>query len=149
MLLTAAGQEVSKVACFSSLLKERLLPIDTVRAVATVQSGASGMISMSFGTEFKTVTEIEVTTTNGQVTWAPKNGVKTVRRLESGEEKEEHEKIEMNQGVLAEFEAFAQSVEAGKIDPRQSPEEGLKDLRLLEALFRSGEDGAAVKSVSY
>lgn len=138
-----------KVACVSSLLKERLLPVDTVRAVATSTNGATGTLTMSYGTDFKNVTEIEVITTNGRVTWSPSNGVETVRRSETGDDVRDTLNIDMNQGVLAEFEAFAESVELGRINERQSPEEGLKDLVLLEALLRSGEEGAAVKTVEY
>ena len=147
MLLTATGQEVKQVSCVSSLLKERLLPVDTVRAVATATNGAGGIITMSYGTEFKNVTEVEVITTNGRVTWSPKEGVKTVRKTDSEGNEEENLSVEMDQGVLSEFEAFAQSIEAGALNPRQSAEEGLRDLCVLEALLRSGEAGAAVKVV--
>jgi len=147
LLLTAAGQEVAQVSCVSSLLKERLLPVDTVRAVAKATNGAGGIITMSYGTDFKNVTEIEVITTNGRVTWTPGGGVQAVWISDSGMRQEDSLGIEMDHGVLAEFEAFAESVETRALNPRQSPEEGLKDLRLLEALLRSGEEEAAVKKV--
>jgi len=143
MLLGALGQDVAKVACFSALQVERLLPVDTVRAVVSTQDGASGILSVSFGTEFGSGSRMEVVTTEGRVTWTPK-GITSVRRANK---EETTEVIETGNGVVEEFEAFAKSVESGKVDPRQSPEEGLQDLRFLEALLRSGEAGGVVRNV--
>ncbi len=134
-----------KVACFSALQQPRLLPVDTVRAVASTPSGASGLVSLSFGTEFKGGLEIEIVTTEGRVTWTPTQ-IRAVRRSRLAEETWD---IERDNGIPAEFEAFARDVEAGATapNPLQTPQEALADLRLLEALLRSGESGAAVTAV--
>ncbi len=134
------------MACFSALLQERLLPVDTVRAAVAASNGASGTLSMSFGTEFGSGLEVEVVTTAGKVTWSP-TGVNTVRKSSSGEKVEDNLEMNMENGIVEEFEAFAKSIASGVVDPRQSAAEGLRDLQVLEALLRSGEAGAVVKTV--
>jgi len=42
-------------------------------------------------------------------------------------------------GVKEEVLAWGKAILAGKPDERQTPEEALKDLRALEAMFKSGE----------
>ncbi|ERT03209.1 uncharacterized protein SPSK_09471 [Sporothrix schenckii 1099-18] len=139
-LLAAAGDEVARVASFSSLLEKRLPPVDSIHAVASTRGGVNGTISMSFGTEFKNVLEIEVVTTEGRVTWtwAP-SSIVSVRR---GQTDPKTDTYEPDFGVVSEVAAFAASVAAGQADPQQSPQEALKDLALLQALLESGPTGA-------
>ncbi|KAK3940409.1 hypothetical protein QBC46DRAFT_385315 [Diplogelasinospora grovesii] len=143
LLLTSLSpsNEISSLAAFSTLLEERLLPVDTVHAVAKTQSGKIGTISLSFGTEFKSGLEIDVNTTKGSVFWEPKS----VRVVTSAGE--ETRKFEKDSGVKAEVAAFGKSIVEGKADPRQTPEEGLKDLEVLQRLLESGEAGASVKTM--
>ena len=42
-------------------------------------------------------------------------------------------------GVKQEVQAWAEGIQSGEIDPRLSAAEALKDLELLEAMLRSGE----------
>ncbi|CAK7205392.1 hypothetical protein SEUCBS139899_008163 [Sporothrix eucalyptigena] len=142
-LLAAAGDEVERVACFSSLLEKRLPPVDSVHAVAATRGGVNGTVSISFGTEFKATLEVCVVTTEGRVTWDPSKVV-SVRR---GQADEETKKFEQDFGVVAEVAAFGKSVAAGKADPLQSPQEALKDLALLEALLQSGPSGSVKTAV--
>ncbi|CAK7211323.1 hypothetical protein SBRCBS47491_001085 [Sporothrix bragantina] len=141
-LLAAAGDEVARVVCFSSLLEKRLPPVDSVHAVAATRGGVNGTVSISFGTEFKATLEVCVVTTEGRVTWDPSKVV-SVRRSQT---EEDTKTFEQDFGVVAEVAAFAKSVAAGKADPLQSPQEALQDLALLEALLQSGPSGA-VKSL--
>ena len=127
LLLGAAGDEVKDVVCFADLLLERLGPVDTVHAVATTASGASGTIVMSFGTEHKSGLEIEVVTTNGTVTWNPREVVVA----KSGK------KFESDSGVKSEVAAFGKSLADEKPDPLQTPEEAFADLQMLEGLLES------------
>lgn len=127
LLLGAAGEEVSQVASFASLLVERLGPVDTVHAVATTKSGASGTITITFGTEHKSGLEIEVVTTNGTVTWNPEEVVVSKKS----------QKFQYSSGVKAEVAVFAKSLESKTPDPLQTPEEAFADLQFLEALLES------------
>ncbi len=143
-LLSAAGHEIKQLAGYSALLDERLVPVDTLHAVALTQKGKSGTIAISFGTEFKDVTEVEIVTTNGTVVWGPTE-VKSVAG-KGGEKVEETKTFPYSSGVVAEVAAFAQGIEAGAIDAFQSPAEALKDVELIQRMLESGAGGATVQS---
>ncbi|CAK7221124.1 hypothetical protein SBRCBS47491_004420 [Sporothrix bragantina] len=152
--------EIVKVAGTMSQLLEILPPADTVRNVAITQGGASGVVTMSFGTEFGSPLDISVTTTEGMVTWRPKSV--TVATRNEADPFKPHETVldcsEANPqfpadeatGVKAEFAAFAQSIAAGKntVESRQSSDEALKDLLVLEAMFTTGAQGAQPQTIS-
>ncbi|KAK3342560.1 hypothetical protein B0H65DRAFT_223273 [Neurospora tetraspora] len=141
MLLSELNQEITHVAGFSALLEERLLPVDTVHAVALTNNGKSGTISMSFGTQFKSGLEIEVVTTQGSVYWNH-NQVKT--KTKEGEKTDEFEK---STGVKEEMVAFAKAIEKGETEKYQTPEEALRDLEVVQRLLESGEGKGVVKTV--
>ncbi|EAA30956.1 NAD-binding Rossmann fold oxidoreductase [Neurospora crassa OR74A] len=141
LLLSELNQEITHVAGFSALLEERLLPVDTVHAVALTNDGKSGTISISFGTQFKTGLEVEVVTTQGSVYWNPTQ-IKT--KTKEGEETEEFEK---STGVKEEMAAFAKAIEKGQTEKEQTPEEALKDLEVVQRLLESGEGKGIVKAV--
>jgi predicted dehydrogenase len=143
MLLGAAGDELFKVAGFSSLLEERLLPVDTINAVALTRKGVAGTIAITFGTEFKSGTEVEVITTNGSVCWSPTK-VNTQKRKDGGPEDEKEEVSKWfphSTGVKEEVAAFARSMETGQLDELLSLEEALKDLEVVQGLLDSGAEG--------
>ncbi|KAK0629256.1 hypothetical protein B0T17DRAFT_182094 [Bombardia bombarda] len=147
--LPQAPQRIVSLAGFSALLEARLPPVDTVHAVALTQDGKAGTIAISFGTEFRSGLEIEVVTTNGAVTWT-QTTVKTVTRDQLGDKVETNEEFVYDSGVKAEVAAFAEAIEKAKGgDPRQSPEEALRDLEILQRLLESGEGGAVVKAIEY
>ncbi|KAK1759840.1 hypothetical protein QBC47DRAFT_373165 [Echria macrotheca] len=147
MLLAAGGEEISSVACFSSLLEERLVPVDTVHAVATTQTGRNGTIAISFGTEFKRGTQIEILTTAGSVVWTPVS-VTTVVKNEKGEMVEEVKEFKAGStGVDREVVAFGEAIRRGSLEARQTPAEALKDLEIVQGLLESGEAKGAVKNV--
>lgn len=50
-------------------------------------------------------------------------------------------------GVPAEVRAWGEAIRSGKPDPRQSPEEALADLSLIEAMLKSGEQGGVPVAV--
>jgi predicted dehydrogenase len=144
-LLAAAGQDIKQIAGFTALLEERLLPVDTIHAVALTQDGKSGTIGISFGTEFKDGLEVEVVTTNGAVVWNPTEVATLTRK---GDAKVEAKKeFAYDSGVKAEVAEFVRAIEAGKVDARQTPGEALKDLEILQRLLESGEGGATVKAI--
>ncbi|KAK4118819.1 oxidoreductase-like protein [Parathielavia appendiculata] len=147
-LLAAAGQDIKQVAGFTALLDEKLIPVDTIHAVALTRDGKPGTIGISFGTEFKSDTEVEIVTTNGVVSWNPTE-VKTVARKgdRSDERVEEKKEFPYSSGVTEEVAAFAKAIEAGKIEAIQTPAEALNDLEILQRLLESGAGGATVKSI--
>lgn len=42
-------------------------------------------------------------------------------------------------GVPSEIRIWGEAIQAGKADPKRSPEEALADLEILEAMLKSGE----------
>lgn len=106
-------------------------------------TGAAGTIILSNGIEFKSGLEIEIVTTNGIVNWNPSE-VKVTRKGVQ----DESTKFSRDTGVAAEVAAFGKSVEAKEADPLQTPEEALADLRILQALLKSGEAGGALKVIA-
>ncbi|KAK3361533.1 oxidoreductase-like protein [Lasiosphaeria ovina] len=148
LLLGAAGHEVKQLVGFSGLLEARLPPVDTVTAVALTQGGKSGTIAISFGTEFKAGLEVEVVTTQGAVVWEPKKVRTFTRAAGEGDGPVEVAKtFAADSGVAAEVAAFGQAIAAGAADPRQTPEEALKDLEILQRLLESGAGGATLQTI--
>jgi predicted dehydrogenase len=131
LLLNAAGEEVNQVSSLASLLVERLGPVDTIHAVATTKSGVTGTVMMTFGTQHKFGTEIEIVTTNGVVTWNPAHV--TV----SGGSKSDRDYKSSDSGVMAEVAAFGKSLAAKMPDPLQTPEQAFADLKVVEGLLES------------
>jgi predicted dehydrogenase len=112
-------------------LQEHLPPVDTVDATAKAKNGATGTISISFGTIFK----------GNEWTVACENGVVSVAggKVTIGDQTEEIQ--DDKYGVPPEVRAWGEAIAAGKANERQSPEEALADLEIIEASLRSGEQG--------
>ncbi|KAL2264564.1 hypothetical protein VTJ83DRAFT_7074 [Remersonia thermophila] len=148
LLLNAVGEEIAQVAGFSALLEQRLLPVDTVHAVAVTRRGVAGTVAMSFGTEFKAGTEVELVTTNGAVLWTP-DEVSTVARSKDGSGREQAtRRFVYSTGVANEVAAFASAIETGVLEKGLSPREALKDLEVVQGLLMSGAEGGKVAAVA-
>lgn len=74
-------------------------------------------------------------------------GVTVVEKDTSGEHKKETKVFSFNTGVSLELEAFGKAIESKARDPRQSAEEALLDLKIVEALLKSGEQGGLALGV--
>jgi predicted dehydrogenase len=126
------------------LLQKKLAPVDTVHALLSTKSGASGTFTVSFGTEFKAGFQIHIVTTKGSVTVTPTEVTVTMKD-EGGNKLELKKNFAFSAGVKPEIEAFGKSINAGNVDSKQSPENALKDLEILEGMLRSGEKGTILK----
>jgi len=145
-LLSALGQEIATLSAFTDLLQDRLKPVDTIHAVAQTSQGRSGSFDVSFGTAFNEGFEIVVVTDACSVTIRPTE-VTTRIQDDKGEKTESVEKVEMSFGVVEEVAAFSEAILGGELDVRISPREALGDLKMLEAMLRSGENGGAIKNL--
>lgn len=130
--------EVASVSGFSRLVQPDLLPVDTLSAALRFESGVLGVYTITYG---------------GAAPWTPSldivgdGGSMRIRRheiieLESGGQTEE---IDAASGsdIQAELAAFAHSVRTG--EPHlNTPEEGLLDVALMEAMLRAAETGGTV-----
>ncbi|CAO2653498.1 Nn.00g029090.m01.CDS01 [Neocucurbitaria sp. VM-36] len=136
LLMNAVGQDIASLTAKTTLVAPQLAPVDTAHAIVTSQSGRSGTMSMSWATEFKAGFHFQLVTTNGSVTVTMTDV--TVKKKGVADEKIDY-KFDM--GVKQEMEAFGKSVAKGTVDAKQSMQEALKDLVVLEGILNSGETG--------
>ncbi|KAL3482793.1 hypothetical protein BJX62DRAFT_231441 [Aspergillus germanicus] len=145
-LLAAVGQKVSRVSAHTTSLQAHLPPVDTVHAVLGTDQGRSGTYVSSVGIKAKRVMEFEVVTDKGSVIYRPFQTEIAVKQDEgSSEWVERSERAPLMWGVKEEVAAFADGILTGTLDSRLSTADALEDLRIVEAMLRSGEDqGKAV-----
>jgi predicted dehydrogenase len=139
LLLQGGGEAPAKLSAFTAQLQPHLPPVDTLHATVQLGSGASGTVTISFGTTDKG-SEYVVAAEKGTVHVS--RGKVVVSR--AGEEDAVKEFADEGSGVKQEVRAWAEGLEKGEADAAQSPEEALKDLQVLEAALRSGEQGGQV-----
>ena len=154
-LLSGSGEKVKALSAFTSQLQDYLPPVDTVDSTWKLSNGATGTFSVSFGTTFSGA-EWSVACEGGTVS-VDRTIVKS--RPTGGEEVSEDVPDEVDAddkgahvsigSVVPEVFAWAKSLQTGKWDPRQSAEEGLADLEILEAMIRSGESGGQAVELKY
>lgn len=142
-LLAAAGQEITHVAAFTSLLKQHLAPADTVHATVQISNGNSGTLSLSFGAEFKHAFEIQVVTDKGAVTVKPTGIIITTPDNKRGQTFA----FKSSNGLRQEVAAFAQSIKNEQVDKRGTPEQALMDLKVFEAMLESSKEAGKVTTV--
>lgn len=145
------GDYPTALVAYSTLLQEHLPPVDTVNSVWQTKSGISGTFSVSFGT----------TLSGGEYTIACEKGSVTIIRdkvtVRQGEESEgKYTEIDFadnlqnaGSGVKPEVAAWAQSIVDGKPNPKQSPEQALGDLEILEQMLKSGEANGQPQALKY
>ncbi|EDU47289.1 oxidoreductase family [Pyrenophora tritici-repentis] len=138
LILGGSGVKIVKTSAFTTRLQEHLSPVDTVDATMQLSNGASGTASISFGTQFS----------GSEYAFACEKGTVVVTRAKvavkrDGEHGEVKEFKDEGSGVKPEVAAWGKGLQEGKMDPRQSAEEGLRDLEVLEAMLTSGEKGGA------
>ncbi|KAJ9602765.1 hypothetical protein H2200_012545 [Cladophialophora chaetospira] len=119
------------ISAHSAQLQKHLPPVDTVEATAKSKQGTIGSISISFGTTHKG-TEWAIGSVDGSVSIS---GNKVTVDGKTEEVQDERT------GVPPEVRAWGEALAAGKMNEKQSPEEALADLELIEAMLRSGEQG--------
>jgi predicted dehydrogenase len=131
----------SSVQAFSAQIQPHLPPLDSVHAIVQLQSGAKGVFQHSCGSTLKAF-EWAIAFEKGSIVAEPK---KVTISGPTGDVVETKD-FTRTSGVSEEVAAWAEALQKGVADKRQSPEEALADLEFLEKIFRSGEqNGAAQK----
>jgi len=125
-MMLGSEARMAKVSAFTAQLQEHLPPIDTVNAGVKLRNGASGTVAISFGTTFQGA-EWTVACEKGTV--EVDRGKVTVKK--GG--KEDVEECDDENGVNEEVKVWAKSLESGKWDTMQSPEEALADLEVVSS----------------
>jgi predicted dehydrogenase len=124
-LILGSDNAPIKVAAFTTQLQKHLPPVDSVDATWRLKSGGSGTFSVSFGTTFGGGGCYEVACENGTVTVIRD----TVTVTKDG--KEDTKEFSNGSGVKPEVKAWAEGLQSGKPNPRQAPDEGLRDIAVV------------------
>lgn len=146
-LLGAAGEDIAQLSAFTTQLQKYLPPVDTVHAIMSTSGGAHGTFYLSWGAELGHKYDIKVVTSTGSVNYSPMV-TKVVRKGADGAKVEESLPGGMDPGVGAEIKAFGEGIARGALDARQSPQEALRDLLVIQALLESGEANGALQMIS-
>ena len=136
------GQEIKQVAAFGRQVKPFLPPVDTISSICLLSGGASGTFTLSVASN-KTLHQLTIVGDNGTVVVETENDASSDASMTfvvSAPECKEGKAFE-SCGVDRGIAAFAKEVTDGKQEARSMPREALADLRIIEALLRSGESG--------
>ena len=136
-LLLGAADPVATLSAHSTLIQPRLPPVDTVDAIMKTEKGAPGIFSVSYGSSFD----------DYGFEFACENGVVVLSRGSVTVNGEKTDIDDTSNGVAAELGSWAESIVKGEgLDARQTAEEALADLEILQQLLKSGEkEGEKVK----
>ena len=143
-LLHAASQEISSLTAFTSVSSSCPPMTHTLYSAIQIRNGNSGTFNISFGSDYQTTFAIEIITDRGSVT-VEADQVTCIRKEKSGKTTEETTALALDNGVKGEIQAFAESIQNGVADERGVPEQALADLRLIQRMLESDEEGGTVK----
>lgn len=128
--LILGAEQVTAVSAQSQQQQSYLPPVDTVDAVLQTESGATGVVSLSFGSPFG----------DFSYEFACERGVVSLKDDDVTINGETHTIEFDGKGVAPEVAEFATAIVNGRpVEKRQSPEEALADLEMLEQMLQSGE----------
>lgn len=130
--------EVASVSAHVSRLREDLTPHDTISASLRFDNGALGAYAVTYVTGVPWPPMLEVVGDRA----ALRVGRNAQIDLADGERLVPVD-LEPTLDINAELMAFARSVRTGE-PHRNTPEEGLQDVALIEAMLRAAETGRAV-----
>ncbi len=126
-LLLGSENSIARLSAFSAQLQKHLPPVDTIDATMRTKSGATGTLSVSFGTSF-TGYEFSIACEGGTVNLSVFGS--TVTTVFEG--KEEKSVVEDERtGVPPEVRKWGKALAAGTRNEKQIPEEALADLELV------------------
>jgi glucose-fructose oxidoreductase len=129
-LILGSTEQIKTVSAQSYLQQSHLPPVDTVDAVVKTGSGATGVISLSWGSPFS----------RHAFEFACEKGSVALNFDDVAVNDVNYSVPFEGRGVSAEVAEFATSIINGKpVEKRQSPEEALADLEVLEQMLKSGE----------
>ncbi|RLL93076.1 hypothetical protein CFD26_100261 [Aspergillus turcosus] len=128
--LILGSDPVATISAQSCLQQQHLAPLDTVDAVMKTRSGATGVLSLSYGSAFNdSVFEFDC-----------EGGVVALNFDRLTVKGESNEVPFDGRGVSREVAVFAATIASGgSVDKRQSPEEALADLEIMEKMLTSGD----------
>jgi glucose-fructose oxidoreductase len=128
--LILGSEHITALSAQSQLQQAYLPPVDTVDAVVQTGSGATGVVSLSWGSPFSDST----------FEFACEKGVVTLKGDDVTVDDQVHHVEFDGTGVGPEVTEFATAILNGRpVEQRQSPEAALADLEMLEQMLKSAE----------
>lgn len=130
--LRAILGEITAVSAITTQVRADLPPADTLSAVLEFDGGVQGTYNVTFAAGAPWPATLDIVGTDGALR-VERSFIELARGADTG-------RIEFppHQSVRAELAAFAGAVRAGEAH-RNSPEEALRDLAVIEALLESAE----------
>ncbi|KAJ5993304.1 hypothetical protein N7451_009028 [Penicillium sp. IBT 35674x] len=129
-LILGPNEKITTVSAHSQLQQDYLPPVDTVDAVLKTGSGATGVMSLSWGSAFS----------DNIFEFSCEKGVVKMHFDGVTVNGQDHVIEFDGKGVVPEIADFAAAVVNGRpVAKSQSPEEALADLEVLEQMLRSGD----------
>ncbi|CEJ58231.1 Putative Oxidoreductase family, NAD-binding Rossmann fold protein [Penicillium brasilianum] len=129
-LILGSTEHLAVVSAQTQQLQDYLPPVDTVDAVVQTKSGATGVVSLSWGSDFN----------DNSFEFACEKGVVTLQFDNVTVNGVRHHIEFDGKGVVPEVAEFASTVLNGRsVAERQSPEQALADLEALEQMLESGK----------
>lgn len=128
--------EIDSVSAYSAQVREDLPPTDTLVASLQFASGALGTYAVTFATEERASNELHIVGERGLLQVSSdkvrltRNGVTDLTLVE-------------DEGVALELAAFGRAIANGE-PHRNTPEEALQDVALIEALLQSAQTAQPV-----
>ncbi len=130
--------DIAEVSAFTKQVRDDLPPADTLSAVLRFESSLLGTYSVTYATAAPWPPALHIAGEQGTVRvhrgelQVTQNGETTTVPVQAGK------------GVERELAAFATAIRQGQ--PRaNTPEQGLQDVAIIEAMLRSAETGRAVR----
>ncbi len=124
-LLLGPANTIDRVSAHTAQLQQHLPPVDTIAGILKTKNGATGTLSISYGTTFK----------GSEWAFACEGGVVSVSRstvTTTFDGKEEVVQVEDERtGVPPEVRAWGEALVKGERNEKQLPEEALADLELV------------------
>ena len=146
-LLEATGQSISTVRASTSLIKADLAPVDTLNAHMTTASKRNGTFNLSYGSKYRRDCQIRIVTTTGAVAVSPNEVTISMQMQDKRTTHEKTFRFPPGNGVRKEVAAFAESIHSREPNPKGSPEQAYYDLKLLQGMLESGEEGGTAKKI--
>lgn len=133
---------------YTDLLREHLPPADTLNSIWQTKSASSGSFSLSFGTSLAGG-EITIACEQGSATITLRPHKVIIRQGDQAGGVFTEKDFPATNGITETVAAWAEGLQAGKLDSRLDPAEALADLEVMEAMLLSGQEQGKSRNLEH